>query len=93
MKLFGIPYIQLGIAALVMTVLWVFIWPRKESVQPNSLPHFILRWFHALVWLLLAAAAIIASSDIFGGGNTAQLVAFLGLIIYLIFITTVVTTK
>jgi len=93
MKLLGIPYIQLGLAALVIAVLWVFIWPHKRNVKPGSLPHFILRWFHALVWLLLAAAAIIASSDILGGGNTAQLVAFLGLIIYPIFITTVVTIK
>jgi hypothetical protein len=93
MKLFGIPYTLWGIAALVITVIWVFIWPRKKSVRPKSLPYFILRWFHALTWLLLAAAAFIAGLDILGGQATALLVAFLGFFTYLVFMATVVITK
>jgi len=93
MNLFGIPYTLWGIAALATAVLWVFIWPRKKNVKPGSLAYFILRWFHTLVWLFLAAAAFITSFDILGGQNTAQLVAFMGLITYLVFMATVVTMK
>jgi hypothetical protein len=93
MNILGIPYAVWGFAALAMAVVWTLIWPRKKSVKPNSLAYFILRWFHALVWLFLAAAALIAGFDILGGQATAQLVAFLGLITYLVFMATVVTTK
>ena len=67
--------------------------PVTRRVAPNSLPHFILRWFHALVWLFLAAAAFIAGFDILGGANTARLVALLALITYLVFMVTIMTTK
>lgn len=93
MTLIVIPYTVWGIAAVVMAVIWVLVWPRKKNVKPGSLPYFILRWFHALTWLLLAAAAWIAGYDILGGQTTAQLVVFLGLITYLIFIATVIVTK
>ena len=93
MKLSGIPYNFLGLAALAMAVVWAFIWPRKKSVKPNSLPYFILRWFHTLVWLCLATASWIAGFNILGGQATAQLVAFLGLITYLVFMAIIVTRK
>jgi hypothetical protein len=83
----------MGFAALMMAVLWVFFWPRKKSVKPGSLPFFILRWSHALTWLLLAAAAWTAGFNILGGKAAAQLVAFLGQVTYLVFIATVATTK
>lgn len=93
MDILGIPYTLWGIAGLAMAMLWVFIWPRKANVKPNCLAFYILRWFHTLTWLLLAAAAWIAGFNILGGKATAQLVAFLGLITYLIFITMFATTK
>ena len=69
------------------------VWPSNKRVETNSLPHFILRWFHALVWLFLAAAAIIAGFDILGGANTARFVALLALLTYLVFMATLVITK
>ena len=93
MNILGISYTIWGFAALAMAVLWMFIWPRKQNVKPGSLTFVILRWFHALVWLFLAAAAWITGFDILGGQATAQLVAFLGLITYLVFMAAVVSTK
>ena len=92
-KLLGIPLPFWGIACLALAVIWVFVWPRNKSVAPGSVPHFILRWGHALVWLFLAAAAFIAGFDILGGAITARIAAFLALITYLGFMVTVVTTK
>jgi hypothetical protein len=93
MKLLGIPLAIWGIVCLVVAVIWVFVWPSNKRVAPNGLPHFILRWFHALVWLFLATAAFIAGFDILGGANTAQLVALLALLTYLVFMATLVVTK
>jgi hypothetical protein len=93
MTLLGIPLVIWGLVCLAVAVIWVFVWPSNKSVAPNSLPHFILRWAHALVWLFLAAAAFIAGFDLLGGANTAQLVALLALLTYLLFMATLVVTK
>jgi hypothetical protein len=93
MKLLGFSLPIWGVVCLAVALVWVFVWPSKKSVPKNSLRFFILRWFHALVWLLLAAAAFIASFDALGGVGTARPVAFLSLITYLIFMATVVTSK
>ena len=93
MRLLGIPLAAWGIVCLVVAVIWVFIWPSNKRVEPNGRPHFILRWFHALVWLFLAAAAFIAGFDILGGANTARFVAMRALLTYLVFMATLVATK
>jgi hypothetical protein len=93
MILLGIPLAIWGIVCLVVAAIWVFVWPSNKSIEPNSLPHLVLRWFHALVWLFLAVTAFIAGFDIFGGANTAQFVALLALLTYLAFMVTLVVTK
>jgi len=92
-KLLGIPVTIRGIVCLVGAVPWVFVWPSNKPVAPNSLPHLILRWAHALVWVLLATAAFIAGFDILGGANTARFVALLALVTYSVFMATLVATK
>ncbi|MCU0502454.1 MAG: hypothetical protein MUC51_11945 [Anaerolineae bacterium] len=89
----GIPFTVWGIACLVVAAIWVFVWPNNKRVGANSLPRFILRWGHALVWLCLAAAAFIAGFDILGGTNTAQFVALLAALTYLVFMMTLVVTR
>jgi len=76
-----------------VAVIWVFVWPSNKPVAPNSLPHLILRWAHALVWVLLATAAFIAGFDILDGVQTTRFVAFLALITYLVFMATLVAPK
>jgi hypothetical protein len=93
MKLLGIPLTIWSVACLVVAAIWVFVWPRNRSVASGSLPYFILRWGHALVWLFLAAAAFIAGFNILGGANTVQFVALLALLTYLVFIATLIATK
>jgi hypothetical protein len=93
MDILGIPYLAWGIGGLVIAGLWVFIWPKKENVRKNSLPYFILRWFHTLVWLFLSAAGFLSGLDILGGKNTAHWIVLLALITYLVFMAAVVTTQ
>jgi hypothetical protein len=53
----------------------------------------VLRWFHALVWLILAVAAFIGGFEVLGSGSTAKPFAWLSLIVYLIFMFMVLTNK
>lgn len=53
----------------------------------------ILRWFHALTWLLLGVAAFCAGFPDLGGKRLAQPIALLALAVYLLFMTTFVSSK
>jgi drug/metabolite transporter (DMT)-like permease len=63
--LFGIPYFTLGLVCLGLAVLWYYVWPKDRTPEPlKQLPEYkprpawmqsVLRWFHALAWVMLAA--------------------------------------
>lgn len=63
--LLGIPYFTLSLACLGLAVVWCFVWPKDRTPEPiKQLPEYqprpswmqpVLRWFHALVWVMLAA--------------------------------------
>jgi hypothetical protein len=63
--LFGIPYFTLGLVCLGLAVVWYFVWPKDRTPEPfKQLPEYmprpvwvqsVLRWFHALAWMMLAA--------------------------------------
>lgn len=93
MDFLGIPYLAWGVVGLAFAILWVFIWPHRTEVLKNSPQYFILRWFHTLVWLFLSAAGFLSYFNILGGKNTAQFMSLLALITYMVFMTTVATTK
>jgi hypothetical protein len=57
MRIMGVPPRVWGVVALVLAVVWTFVWPQRDVEGPAYL---ILRWGHALVWLLLAVAAFLA---------------------------------
>jgi len=85
--LFGIPLTILGFICLGLAAPWLFFWPVPN---PNDPPrpawrHFVLRWFHALVWILLALAFFIASPQ------TAWLAGALGILAVVFFVTFIVT--
>ncbi len=88
-KLLGVPLAVWGALCLVLTAIWVMVWPHEKAATADGLRFFILRWFHALVWLLLAIAAF----DVLGGAATARIVAFLSLITYLVFVVTFATSR
>jgi len=92
-KLLGIPLPILGIGCVLLTVVWIFVWPRDRANHSAVIQYIVLRWFHALTWLLLAMAAFIAGYNILGGIHLAKPLALLSLIVYLIFLINFTTSK
>lgn len=85
----GIPLLVWSGVALMMAILFVFIWPRRlvdGAMPPGHL--LILRWGHAAVWLLLAASLFLRATGALGGAATANIIALLALAAYLSFIAT-----
>ena len=91
-KLFGVPLGIWGIVCLLLTVIWIFVWPDARTVQ-GSVAFFILRWFHALTWLLLSVAAFLSGFQVLGGTRTAKPVALLSLLVYIVFMIVFLTSK
>jgi hypothetical protein len=71
---------------------WTVWWPRDRVGAAQGVRFVILRWFHALTWLLLAIAAFLAGLNPVASG-AARLIAFCGLIVYLVFMATLVTSR
>ena len=92
-KLFGVPLVIWGVVCIVFTIVWVVIWPSDKVTSIDGVRYVILRWFHALTWLLLALAAFLAAFNWLGGTQTARAVALLSLSVYLIFMGTFVFTR
>jgi len=86
--LLGVPLIFWGAICLFFAITWALIWPSHKGATLHGLRYFIMRWFHALVWLLLALAAFIAAFTGPSGALVAPSLAFLSLIAYLIFMVT-----
>lgn len=92
-KFLGVPFVLWGMLCLILAIVWVVVWPSDKAVAADSVRFFVLRWFHALVWLLLAIAAFLAAFDLLGGVTTARMVAFVSLITYFIFMFTFITIR
>lgn len=92
-KLLGVPFVIWGILCIGLTVVWIIFWPSTKVTATDGMRYIILRWFHALTWLLLAFAAFLAAFNWLGGAGTARVVAFLSLITYLIFMATFVFSR
>jgi hypothetical protein len=91
--LLGLPLFVWGIACLGVAGIWVRVWPRDRGTSAGGLRFMILRWFHALTWLLLGGAAFCAGLPGLGGTRLAQPIALLAFGVYLIFMTTFVISK
>ncbi|MFZ2486717.1 MAG: hypothetical protein WAZ19_01235 [Anaerolineae bacterium] len=89
---FGIPYFFWGVMCVLMTLIWVFMWP-KESAGTGGWRFIVLRWFHALTWALLAAAAFSATFNVLGDTALAQRLALLALAVYVVFIGTMISSS
>ena len=88
-SLFGIPWYVWGLACLAVAAVYLVAWPRppRKSSAPARPPwrQFVLRWFHSLVWLLLALACFVQASQFAGGGAVGGVLAVLAGLLYLVF--------
>ena len=56
MTWFGVPWAAWGLLCLVVAFIYAWVWPKPDpEAKPRPVwRQFVLRWFHALVWALLA---------------------------------------
>ncbi len=91
MTFFGVPFTAWGVVCVAVAGVFVFLYPRYDWKKPPAKTRLlVLRWFHPLVWLLLAGACFLYDA---GQSGYANFVAILAMPIYLFFITTVTTSR
>jgi len=61
--------------ALVVALIYSFVWPQKAVTVTIGLRFFVLRWGHALTWILLAINFLLRglSSSLNGAANVIAL--------------------
>lgn len=83
----GIPFLVWGIVCLGIAVVYFFAWPKpKAGDPPRSIwAQFVLRWFHPLVWIVLAVVCFLLASGI---SNLVEPLALAALLMYAVFVIT-----
>jgi hypothetical protein len=90
----GVPWLVWGLFCLAVAVIFTVIGPRgKRPGKASALQSLILRWFHALVWVLLAVSFLLRDGKILAGSGTANILALLALFVYLIFLGTLLRSS
>ena len=90
--LLGVPLVFWGIGCLAVAVAYYRIWPQpspKRSQRRTQWQHIVLRYFHSLVWILLAAGCFLAGA----GFNIGLWVAALALPVYIYFLVMMVQDR
>jgi hypothetical protein len=92
--LLGFPLQSWGIICLVAAVAYLFKWPRPRTGASgparSRLAHLVLRWGHSAVWATLAIACFLWAR---GPSLLANVLALLALIIYLVFLFTLISDR
>lgn len=91
--LLGVPLLFWGILCLAIAAAYYFIWPQPgpKRLAPRTVrEHVVLRYFHALVWVLLAAGCFLGAA---GLGEFGRWVALLGIPVYVVFLVYVVRDR
>jgi hypothetical protein len=69
---------QGALVALVIALVYVFIWPGRR--HPENMRRFplwqrlVLRWFHSLTWILIAVACLIWSKFVAAAAGVVYLI-------------------
>ena len=85
----GLPFWLWGIFALGIAGVYIVFVPQAQKVRAATGFRFIIvRWFHSVVWSLLALAAFLMALDSSALGGLAQMMALCAGVVYAIFIVT-----
>ncbi len=88
----NLPYFAWTAIALVIAVIFVFIWPQKAVTTTTGFRYFVIRWGHTLTWVLLAINFGLRGIDPSFNG-IANLFAAAGGVMYLLFMTMTFAVK
>ncbi len=80
----NLPYFAWTAIALILTVIWVYVWPHKAVTVTRGFRYFAIRWGHALTWLFLAISFFLRGigPELNGGSS---FFALAGGVMYLLF--------
>jgi hypothetical protein len=90
----SIPYYVWAFLCLIVALIYAVLWPRPKVGQQRAIwQHLVLRWFHSLVWILLAAACFMWATWLPGNDRLAQRLAVGGLLTYVVFMIVLQTER
>lgn len=80
----NLPWFVWAVVALLVAVVYLFVWPQKAGAAAEGFRFFMIRWGHTLVWVLLAVNFVLRgiSSSLNG---VANLIALAAGIVYFLF--------
>jgi hypothetical protein len=82
---YGLSWYAWAGITLALTVLYIFLWPKQRAEGHTGFRFLIMRWGHALVWVLLTVNFILRglSSSLAGA---ASIIALIALAMYIVFL-------
>jgi hypothetical protein len=81
----NLPWFVWAALTLIIALIYSFVWPKDRITDLAGFRFLVLRWGHALTWLLISINFILRGLDPKLGG-IANLIAASGGLIYLSFI-------
>ncbi len=91
--LLGVPLVFWGGISLAIGIAYYFVWPKPELRRASARTmrdHVVLRYFHSLVWVLIAIGCFLGSA---GYGDIGRWFALLGIPVYILFLVYVVRDR
>ena len=85
MGFLNLPWFLWAILALAVAIIYSFVWPHKVVTVTTGFRFLVLRWAHALTWLLLALSFFLRglSPSLNGAANW---IALAGGLLYALFL-------
>lgn len=89
---FGFSWGVWGIFCWIIALIYTAIWPknRVSNHEVSAIRYFILRWFHALMWLLLGISCFTRFFNL--PELVSNLIAISGFGVYIVFLLVLTNT-
>jgi hypothetical protein len=85
----GLPWVAWGALCLLVATVYLMIRPRRPAANAAPRPlwrQIVLRWFHSLVWGLLAAACFVQALQLANASSIGSGLALGALLAYLVYL-------
>ena len=80
----NVPYFVWCALALILAVVWVYVGPHTKIAATPGFRYLVIRWGHALTWVLLADSFFLRGLTPSLNG-VANVIALAGGVVYLLF--------